>query len=119
MMDLIYGCAALTLVAVSGSNSNTGLAGVSRSNPRTRQLKETIDGVTFFTVPPTAFAEIDASAWNTRAWTFQEGLLSRRQLFFTQTQMYFQCQQQSIMECFDLSTAMEWPTSEEGSGLGF
>ena len=113
-MDLIYGCASLTLVAMSGTNSNAGLAGVSPSNPRTTQLKETINGVTFFTVPPTPLAEKDASAWDTRAWTLQEGLLSRRKLYFTPTQMYFQCQRQGIMECFDTSTEMEWPAVQEG-----
>lgn len=112
MMDLIYGCASLTIVAMSGSNSNAGLAGVSPSNPRTMQLKETIDGLTFFTVPPTPTAEKEVSEWDARAWTLQEGLLSRRKLVFTQTQMYFQCEQQSIMECFDTSTEMEWPNAQ-------
>ncbi|KAK0718731.1 heterokaryon incompatibility protein-domain-containing protein, partial [Apiosordaria backusii] len=31
------------------------------------------------------------SHWATRAWTFQEQLLSKRRLFFTNTQLYFQC----------------------------
>ncbi|XP_044724639.1 uncharacterized protein HRG_02535 [Hirsutella rhossiliensis] len=29
--------------------------------------------------------------WNTRGWTYQELLLSRRLLFFTDSQVYFQC----------------------------
>lgn len=35
--------------------------------------------------------EIEASKWNTRGWTYQEFLLSRRCLVFTDTQIYFQC----------------------------
>lgn len=104
MMDLIYGCASLTLVAMSGDDSNAGLVGV--SNPRTSQLKETIhdkDGnkYEFYTIPPSPLAEKDASTWDTRAWTFQESLLSRRKLCFTGTQIYFQCQRWGILECID------------------
>ncbi|KAM7190115.1 HET domain containing protein [Naviculisporaceae sp. PSN 640] len=104
MMDLIYGCASLTLVAMAGSDSNAGLVGVTK--PRTSQLKETIHDkeghkYEFYTIPPGPLAEKDASVWDSRAWTFQESLLSRRKLCFTGTQMYFQCQRLGIMECFD------------------
>ncbi|KAM7211641.1 HET domain containing protein [Rhypophila decipiens] len=107
IMDMIYGCAALTLVAMSGSDSNAGLAGVSERNPRSRQWKETIDGLEFFTVPPVTNAEKEASGWEARAWTLQEGLLSRRKLYFTQSQMYFQCQCLATAECEDGSGISE------------
>ena len=35
--------------------------------------------------------DIGASKWNTRGWTYQECLLSRRRLVFTDSQVYFQC----------------------------
>lgn len=35
--------------------------------------------------------EIAKSTWNMRGWTYQEGLLSRRCLVFTNTQSYFKC----------------------------
>jgi hypothetical protein len=34
---------------------------------------------------------VDSSDWNTRAWTYQERLLSRRLAIFTKDQIYFQC----------------------------
>jgi hypothetical protein len=35
--------------------------------------------------------EIEGSVWNNRAWIYQELALSTRLLFFTDSQMYFQC----------------------------
>ncbi len=35
--------------------------------------------------------EVQRSRWNTRGWTYQEGLLARRRLVFTGSQCYFQC----------------------------
>jgi hypothetical protein len=34
---------------------------------------------------------IKSSKWNTRAWTFQERILSRRCLIFVKGRVYFQC----------------------------
>ncbi len=36
--------------------------------------------------------------WSSRAWTYQEGLLSRRRLLFTESQVYFQCME---MHCWE------------------
>ncbi|KAF2497972.1 hypothetical protein BU16DRAFT_330767 [Lophium mytilinum] len=35
--------------------------------------------------------KIEESVWNSRTWTFQERLLSRRMLHFTSAQIYFEC----------------------------
>ena len=39
---------------------------------------------------------IQASTWNTRAWTFQERLLSKRCLIFVDSRVYFQCPSTSM-----------------------
>ncbi|KAH0430624.1 hypothetical protein CcaCcLH18_07659 [Colletotrichum camelliae] len=39
-----------------------------------------------------------ASAWYTRGWTFQEGILSRRRLVFTDEQVYYEC---DSMHCYE------------------
>ena len=43
-------------------------------------------------------SDIAKSKWNTRAWTYQEALLSRRRLVFTPRQVYFQCRGMHCVE---------------------
>ncbi|KAK3500366.1 heterokaryon incompatibility protein-domain-containing protein [Neurospora hispaniola] len=101
MMDLIYQCATVTLVALSGQNSNAGLCGVSRK--REMQLHEIINGRTLFTIPAVVEDEMAASAWDTRAWTFQEGMLSKRSLFFSDKQLGISCQRFGAPDAYDPS----------------
>ena len=45
---------------------------------------------------PPLRAQLSESHWDTRAWTFQEGLLSPRRVFFTNHQVYFEC---NLVQC--------------------
>ncbi|KAF2624062.1 hypothetical protein BU25DRAFT_424446 [Macroventuria anomochaeta] len=83
-MATIYGCATLTIIAPTGKRANPGLAGV--SVPRPTQVKKTIEGYNFFTIPPEILVERTATDWSTRAWTLQEEVLSMRVLHFTESQ---------------------------------
>ncbi|CZR62622.1 uncharacterized protein PAC_12519 [Phialocephala subalpina] len=92
-MDLIYSNAYATLVAASGTDSNAGLPGV---RPGTRQPAPAVEK--FGTPPfllmrdlPSLRQQLERSIWNTRAWTFQESLLSRRCLVFSHQDVSFQC----------------------------
>ncbi|PVI01806.1 HET-domain-containing protein, partial [Periconia macrospinosa] len=89
-MDSIYKQAAVTLVAAAGVNANHGLPGVStRLRPPTPSV--TIDSQTLSPLSSTPNLTSKTSKWMSRAWTFQEGLLSTRRLIFTPTQLYFEC----------------------------
>ncbi|KAF2736802.1 HET-domain-containing protein, partial [Polyplosphaeria fusca] len=95
-MDAIYQNAVLTIIAAAGSGPRYGLPGV--GHRRRKILKTQIAQYTLspaFLVP-----ELDAKncAWITRAWTFQEGLLSTRRLLFTEEQVYFQCRKHHCTE---------------------
>jgi len=93
-MAAIYSYALVTIVAVNGKNANAGLAGV---REKSREPQDMIDipgtgiSVTYWT--PLEIA-IGGSTYDTRGWTFQERLLSRRCLYFTETQVFLECQKQ-------------------------
>lgn len=99
-MDQIYSGADLTIVAVAaaGHDKAYGLPGVS-TTPRIKCPVLHFDqGVIFSVGPePKEWVALD-SHWATRAWTFQECVLSRRLLVFKDHQMTFYCQKASWME---------------------
>ncbi|KAI0869806.1 heterokaryon incompatibility protein-domain-containing protein [Hypoxylon argillaceum] len=93
IMDHIYENATLTIVAMAGSDDTYGLPGlgtqpvVSRNEP----LQATFAGRTLVLLNPDILTSVKESEWSTRAWTFQEALLSKRCLLFTPHQVYFIC----------------------------
>lgn len=94
-MDSIYRNAFITIIAAAGSGSDYGLPGVSR--PRKSTPPVGIDSHAFMVMQNPSI-DMKDSTWNTRGWTYQEMLLSRRRLIFTDYQSYFQCQKHQTME---------------------
>jgi hypothetical protein len=96
-MDLVYATAALTLVAAAGSDSGYGLSGVGSTARTPLNSVRVSDSLRFVCV---RHAEdcIQETTWATRAWTLQEGLLSRRRLVFTPEQIFFECQEMQAAE---------------------
>lgn len=95
-MDVIYSAAKVTIVSVAGVDATTGLPGVS-TTPRTSLRRTVIHGHCVVEVSNPA-DHIASSKWITRGWTLQEGVLARRRLVFTDTQIYFQCTQSHCIE---------------------
>lgn len=89
-MDRIYQCAEITIIAAAGENSDDGLPGISVKR-ESRQASVTIDSVDVVSLIANPWKEVLDSTWNSRGWTYQEGRLSRRRLFFTPTQTIFDC----------------------------
>jgi hypothetical protein len=88
-MDLIYNNSELTIIAAAGDDSNYGLPGIRPrcvSQPHGRVQKHYL--ISSMEDPTLSIKE---SKWITRGWTYQEGLLSRRRLIFTDQQVYFEC----------------------------
>ena len=102
-MDTVYGNAIATIVAAQGDSANAGLAGVkskylpeipeSPAHQRHLHQRSAVvkDSMSLVAPLTTQDHDLENSAWNTRAWTFQERLLSRRLIVFTHGQMIWHC----------------------------
>lgn len=91
-MDVIYTRASLTIVAAGGDDANAGLSGLRPGSRNLTQVTaEYSPDLTIMAVQPDCQTALEAATWNTRGWTYQERLLSRRYLFFVNDTVYFQC----------------------------
>ncbi|KAI1276531.1 heterokaryon incompatibility protein [Xylaria sp. FL0933] len=96
-MDLIYGNGVLTICAADG-DASAGLRAMRPENHNLKQPRRTVmRGLDLMVTRPPEL-HIRQSAWNERAWTFQERLLSRRCLIFTNGRVYFQCRSTGMSE---------------------
>ncbi|KAF6805265.1 hypothetical protein CMUS01_14663 [Colletotrichum musicola] len=89
-MDRIYGHATVVLVAAGGSDANAGIHGVTRDRKYkpeqiSRQIRPGVDVLLPVQYPT------DYGTWDSRAWTLQEKLLSKRLLVFGETYASFHC----------------------------
>ncbi|KID84258.1 Heterokaryon incompatibility [Metarhizium guizhouense ARSEF 977] len=85
----IFSQSLLTLIVAAEDTSLGGIPGL--STPREEQLCLKTKTGLYATSLVRPDLEVASSQWASRAWTFQEGLLARRRLIFTPSQMYFQC----------------------------
>lgn len=92
-MGKIYSSSVLTIIAAAGLDAEYGLPGVS-SRARIQQFVATCDdGRTKLTAVHFAKDEITHSKWHSRGWTFQEAVMAKRRLAFTDRKVFFQCQE--------------------------
>ena len=89
-MDNIYQGAYLTIVAAAGKDSTYGLPGVTW-RPRREQLYVNTGSFALVGSLPTAHEVARNSTWATRGWTYQEAVLPRRLLIFTDYQAHLVC----------------------------
>jgi hypothetical protein len=94
-MDAIYEGAALTITAACGLNDSNGLPGVSTAARRLQKVA-TYEGIKLLWIKARADDYIRFSHWSTRGWTYQEAILSRKRLVFTEGEIYFEC---NTMHC--------------------
>jgi len=104
-MNKIYQGAWCTIIALDGLHADAGLAGISR--PRNPQKKvHTTSGCLLSTLPHILY-ESKASKWATRAWCYQEAVLSPRSLVFTASQVHLACRTSMTPEIGDSVLAVD------------
>ncbi|KAL7896369.1 heterokaryon incompatibility domain-containing protein [Trichoderma sp. SZMC 28014] len=104
-MDNVYRNAALVIVAAAGDDAHSGLCGIGHLQRREWQRRETVCGLPYMTAQPPLRDVLGRTIWNSRGWTFQEAILARRILFFTEEQVYWSC------KCANWREDMAWETS--------
>lgn len=114
-MDIIFGKAFTTIVAMHGSSAEAGLPGVNSTSRPPQQIESmTVSGkskdldfdpdnslqetVHIVASPMPLHLALEASTVDTRGWVLQERLLSRRYLYFSHHCVYFQCGREVVDE---------------------
>ena len=94
-MDRVYDNALVTIISAPRNLADAvqydGLPGYRAGSRAFHQDIVRIQGLDLCATLLSVEQVTTFSLWNTRAWTFQEHLLSRRRLYFTRAQLYFQC----------------------------
>ena len=98
LMDRIYSCAELVIIAAGGDSAHSGLPGLETQRSIKNRPVELIKGFPFTTILPQLSEHLDSSVWNTRGWTFQEALVARRILVVVDDQAHWICRTTSWIE---------------------
>ncbi|OQO09331.1 hypothetical protein B0A48_04729 [Cryoendolithus antarcticus] len=101
-MSEIYSHAKLTIFATHGNSVHAGLPGVSDVARCVPQYVEDVQYMKLANRLPTISTTVDQSVWNSRAWTFQERVLSTRKLYITEHQAMFVCPHTDYELCEDV-----------------
>ncbi|KAJ4248729.1 hypothetical protein NW762_012567 [Fusarium torreyae] len=96
-MHLIYGNSTLTICAADGMDATAGLLALDEDHKPRQTIVNYASGVWLMLHRP-AETSIETTQWNKRAWTFQERLLSKRCLIFTEGRIFFQCRSTGMSE---------------------
>jgi len=89
-MDKIYQEAMITIVSLV-PNAGCAMPGVGPDTRSTSEIRFTGKSLDLMYTRPILDNVLGRSVWETRGWTLQEKFFSKRLLFFTPYQVYYQC----------------------------
>ncbi|KAL2019684.1 hypothetical protein VTK56DRAFT_9303 [Thermocarpiscus australiensis] len=98
VMDHIYERSWLTVVAACGHDANAGLVGLHGGDRERKVLVRQVAPGVILGVYFDLDAYLKGSVYDTRAWTFQEHVLSRRILYFVDDKVFFRCRESECLE---------------------
>ena len=121
-MGDIYSGAAFTIVSAAGSDANAGLPGVRPGSRRVLQFTANVNGVELITAQCPFLWAVSKSTWDTRGWTFQEKVLSKKLLIFTEHQVFYHCNsatwfEDTVMESEDQDIQLQLQESSHAKTL--
>ncbi|KAJ3523374.1 hypothetical protein NM208_g12478 [Fusarium decemcellulare] len=116
VMDLIYERAWLTVVASCGHDANARLPGVQEGTRKgSHNTFEITPGVEMGVVTGLD-GLLKSSVYDSRAWTFQEQVLSRRVLYFIDNKVFYRCRAAEHAEHFADNLSQNESTNELSLG---
>ncbi|KAL9616200.1 MAG: hypothetical protein Q9160_008911 [Pyrenula sp. 1 TL-2023] len=117
-MHQIYTGASICIVACSGVDSHSGLPGVSSPRRLNHGCQVKIkEGLTIGFPQPSLRELLDQYKWMNRAWTYQELILSRRCLLFTESEIFFYCASSTSRESHLGPKHEQWARSDSLDAL--
>lgn len=116
-MGLIYSNATITIIAAAGTDPSYGLPGVG-STSRHPHPSLSIGQFRILSTLPPSDRSINRPKWATRGWTYQEHMLARRKLIFTDDQILFECRGMSCVESKPFSVHYPGPRDVPASLSG-
>jgi hypothetical protein len=90
-MHMVYSHAFLTLIAFSSTSAEAGLLGIGQDTQVIPKFMECINGQTFAAARVLDFNKPEHCVYESRGWTFQERVLSKRCLYLMENNIFFQC----------------------------
>ncbi|KAJ6096856.1 heterokaryon incompatibility [Penicillium sp. IBT 16267x] len=107
-MAAIYSSAAFVIISTDGDMYD-GIPGVSSERVQ-KQIQCQLAGIEFINkLPSWRGITGGSSVWSTRGWTYQEGILGRRKLYFSSSQSFFECDQSVLNEDGESQQALYSP----------
>lgn len=104
-MAAIYQNAYFTIVAADGENADNGLIRLGAGQSSAEQPVSIGSGegrALLIRSRPTIFDMLQDTKWNSRAWTFQESLLSVKKVSFTKSEVLFESKKFASRESLEL-----------------
>ena len=91
-MDIVYSHAEFAIVVLARSNVHGGIPGIRLDSRKVEHHRIHVDAQDLVVATVwNHFYTIAGSTWNSRGWTLEEGMLSRRCIVFGPNEVYFDC----------------------------